>query len=81
MDVDVIIRGGMVVDGTGAPARRADVAIAGDRIVAVEPGLSVGGARVIDAADRSSPVTRQPSARSRRAIAAPMPELVPVTTA
>jgi N-acyl-D-aspartate/D-glutamate deacylase len=52
MDVDVIIRGGMVVDGTGAPARRADVAIAGDRIVAVEPGLSAGGARVIDAADR-----------------------------
>ena len=49
MDVDVIIRGGTVVDGTGAPARRADVAIAGDRIVAVEPDLSAGGARVIDA--------------------------------
>ena len=52
MDVDVIIRGGTVVDGTGAPARRADVAIAGDRIVAVEPDLAAGGARVIDAADR-----------------------------
>ena len=36
MDVDLIVRGGMVVDGTGAPARRADVAVAGDRVVAVE---------------------------------------------
>ena len=36
MDADLVIRGGTVVDGTGAPARTADVAIAGDRIVAVE---------------------------------------------
>jgi N-acyl-D-aspartate/D-glutamate deacylase len=33
--VDLVIRGGVVVDGTGAPARRADVAIDGERIVAV----------------------------------------------
>ena len=53
MDVDVIIRGGTVVDGTGAPARRADVAIAGDRIVAVEPDLSAPAAPgSIDATDR-----------------------------
>ena len=32
---DLIIRNGTVVDGTGAPRRRADVAIDGDRIVAV----------------------------------------------
>lgn len=32
---DLVIRGGMVIDGTGAPARRADVAIAGGRIVAI----------------------------------------------
>ncbi|MGN6523570.1 MAG: N-acyl-D-amino-acid deacylase family protein, partial [Actinomycetes bacterium] len=35
MPVCLVIRGGDVVDGTGAPARRADVAIDGDRIVAV----------------------------------------------
>ena len=34
-DFDVVIRGGNVVDGTGAAPRKADVAIAGDRIVAV----------------------------------------------
>ncbi|MDJ0868037.1 MAG: amidohydrolase family protein [Myxococcota bacterium] len=45
---DLVIRGGSVVDGTGAPARRADVAIDGDRIVAV--GTDVGpGQREIDA--------------------------------
>ena len=32
---DIIIRGGTVLDGTGGPARRADVAIAGDRIAQV----------------------------------------------
>jgi N-acyl-D-aspartate/D-glutamate deacylase len=32
---DLVIRNGKVVDGTGAPARTADVAIDGDRIVAV----------------------------------------------
>jgi N-acyl-D-amino-acid deacylase len=32
MTFDLVIRGGTVVDGTGAPARTADVAITGDRI-------------------------------------------------
>jgi N-acyl-D-aspartate/D-glutamate deacylase len=45
---DLVIRGGTVVDGTGAAPRRADVAISKDRIVAV--GDAVGeGAREIDA--------------------------------
>ena len=35
MSHDLIIRNGSVVDGTGSPARRADIAVDGDRIVAV----------------------------------------------
>ena len=35
MTYDFVIRGGMVVDGTGTPARRADVAITADRIVEI----------------------------------------------
>src|SRR5688572_9732634 len=48
---DMVIRGGLVVDGTGAPARQADVAIEGGRIRAV--GTNLGPARrVIDAAGK-----------------------------
>ncbi|MBX7187096.1 MAG: D-aminoacylase [Vicinamibacteria bacterium] len=47
---DWLIRNGTVIDGTGAPRRRADVAIRGDRIVAVAPGLDSSRAeRVLDA--------------------------------
>ena len=52
MDADLIIRGGTVVDGTGAAARHADVAIAGDRIVAVEDRIDARGGREIDAEGR-----------------------------
>ena len=45
---DVVIRGGTVVDGTGAPQRRADVAIRDGRIA--EIGERLDGARVLDAA-------------------------------
>lgn len=56
MDVDLLIRGGQVVDGTrDARARPADVAIRGDRIVAVEPPGSFAdttAATTIDATGR-----------------------------
>ena len=48
---DLVFWGGMVVDGSGAEPRRADVAIDGDTIVAV--GVDVGAARrTINAEDR-----------------------------
>jgi N-acyl-D-amino-acid deacylase len=43
---DVIIRGGTVYDGTGSAGRRADVAVRGDRIVAVG-GLSGAAASTV----------------------------------
>jgi N-acyl-D-amino-acid deacylase len=48
MTADLVVRGGTVVDGTGRAPRQADVAVAGDRVVAV--GEDVGpGRREIDA--------------------------------
>ena len=35
MTFDLIVENGLVVDGTGAPGRRADVGIARDRIAAI----------------------------------------------
>src|SRR5687767_14502303 len=49
----LLIRGGSVVDGSGAPARRADVAVEGDRIAAVAPSLDGQAARVIDATGKT----------------------------
>lgn len=47
---DVIIRGGDVVDGTGGPVLRADIAITGGRIAAVAASLdSESAVEVIDA--------------------------------
>jgi len=49
---DLVITGGTVVDGTGAPSRRADVAVDGDRITAVGTVDAGGAGRVIDAEGR-----------------------------
>ncbi|HET6793495.1 MAG TPA: D-aminoacylase [Acidimicrobiales bacterium] len=53
MPATVVVRGGTVYDGTGAPGRAADVVIDGDRIVAVRPPgeVDAGGAdaEVVDA--------------------------------
>src|SRR5262245_65476646 len=46
---DVLIKGGMVYDGTGRAPRRADVAIKGDRIVAVGDLTKAQARSVVDA--------------------------------
>lgn len=46
MPFDVLLRGGLLVDGTGSPARSADVAISGDRVVAVGDLAAVADADV-----------------------------------
>ena len=63
VQVDVVLQGrgtvkGTVVDGTGAPARRADVAIAGDRVVAVDERGDARATREIDA-EGASPASRR----------------------
>ncbi len=52
MAYDLVIVGGTVVDGTGAAAKRADVAVTGDRIVAVGDVDSGAATRTIDAEGR-----------------------------
>ncbi len=47
---DVLLRGGVVVDGTGAARFQGDVALRGDRIVAVGSSALVDARRVIDVA-------------------------------
>ena len=50
---DLVLHGGSVIDGTGAPARRADVAIQGGRIAAIGSDLARDGARVLDVSGRT----------------------------
>jgi len=46
----LLIRGGTVIDGTGAPGQRLDVRVRGDRIAEVAPRLDAApGERVLDA--------------------------------
>ncbi len=46
---DLLIRGGHVIDGSGAPGRDGDVAVHQGRVVAVEPRSARPARRVIDA--------------------------------
>jgi N-acyl-D-aspartate/D-glutamate deacylase len=47
---DILIRGGTVFDGTGSPARTADVAIESGRIAAIGAGIMTSARKTIDAA-------------------------------
>src|SRR5262245_51047450 len=48
VQADLVIRGATLYDGTGQPGRKGDVAIRGERIVAVGSVVANGKARVID---------------------------------
>ena len=48
MKVDLVIRNGVVVDGTGAAQTRADVVVSGDRVVAIEANWVGEAVRTID---------------------------------
>jgi N-acyl-D-amino-acid deacylase len=47
---DVLIKNGMVVDGTGAPQRRADIAVVGGKIAEIGK-ITTGAKKIIDASD------------------------------
>ncbi|MCH7553839.1 MAG: amidohydrolase family protein [Chloroflexi bacterium] len=46
---DLVIRGGTLVDGTGVPKRRADIAMKDGRVAEIGSRISAGAAREIDA--------------------------------
>lgn len=50
--VDIVIRNGLIVDGTGAAPFVGDVAIKDGRIAAVGPSLGIKGAREVDATNK-----------------------------
>ena len=49
---DLVITNGLVVDGSGAEPRVADVAVTNDTIVAVGTGLGSAAKRIVDATNR-----------------------------
>jgi N-acyl-D-amino-acid deacylase len=49
---DLVVRGGQVLDGRGTPARRSDIGVSGDRIVALGDLSGASATTVIDAAGK-----------------------------
>ncbi|MEU1286031.1 D-aminoacylase [Kitasatospora sp. NPDC005856] len=50
--VDLLLRGATLVDGTGAPARPADLAVADGRVTVLPPGTSVAATETLDVTGR-----------------------------
>lgn len=48
--LDLLIKGGLLFDGTGAPSRRADIGIRSGKVVRIAPSISEDAAETIDAA-------------------------------
>ena len=48
-EYDLVIRGGTIVDGTGIPRYKADVAVKDGRVARISGKMSAGGAKEIDA--------------------------------
>lgn len=48
---DLVVRGGLVVDGTGSPGKRLDVGLSDGKIVAVATSITDKGRKEIDATD------------------------------
>ena len=75
---DLLVRGGDVIDGTGAPARRADVRVHDGVIVEIGPDLAHEGEMLIDASGAvvtpaSSTPTPTPIPRSSEPLRYPEP--------
>src|SRR5215468_1583394 len=45
---DLVLRNARIVDGSGKPAYRSDVAISGDAIVSIAPAITADARRIID---------------------------------
>jgi N-acyl-D-aspartate/D-glutamate deacylase len=45
---DLLLKNGLIVDGTGSPARKGDLGISGGRIAALEPRISGSAERIIE---------------------------------
>ena len=50
MTWDILIRGGVVIDGSGGPGTIGDIALVAGRIAALNPSLAGDATKVIDAA-------------------------------
>ena len=51
--MDILIKNGLIVDGTGAAPFAGDVLVSGDRILRVGRDLKAPGAKVVDATGKT----------------------------